>query len=270
MWTEQGLLIVPINVAAGAKEAIAQAFVNLAGLETLENELLMFDKASVFSDDFGSTATHCVVRTAIFSELANAILSIIPGSDNGLWYVLDANNALLTTNDPKRLDDDIITHNLDWSGDGIVYNIGIIVRHNNTIYECIQMHTSQPDWVPISARSLWKRYRTLGEVLEWTQPIGATDAYPLGARVLHGGYIYASLISNNVWEPGVAGSETLWSCENCPSPPGWAVGVLYYVNDEVIYEDMLYRCLQQHTSISVWYPSAPGVLNVLWQVVGPV
>lgn len=39
----------------------------------------------------------------------------------------------------------------------------------------------------------------------WDQPVGAHDAYALDAVVAHDGKEWESLVSNNVWEPGVSG-----------------------------------------------------------------
>lgn len=41
-----------------------------------------------------------------------------------------------------------------------------------------------------------------GEV--WRQPAGAFDAYPLNAEVLHVDKLWQSLVTANVWEPGVS------------------------------------------------------------------
>lgn len=46
---------------------------------------------------------------------------------------------------------------------------------------------------------------------EWVQPIGAHDAYAKGSQVTHNGERYVSKIDANVWEPGVFGSESLWT-----------------------------------------------------------
>ena len=46
---------------------------------------------------------------------------------------------------------------------------------------------------------------------EWVQPTGAHDAYSKGSQVTHNGERYVSKIDANVWEPGVFGSESLWS-----------------------------------------------------------
>lgn len=47
------------------------------------------------------------------------------------------------------------------------------------------------------------------EVPEWVQP-DSTNPYPLGARVKHNGKVWESLVANNVWEPGAAGTATVW------------------------------------------------------------
>lgn len=46
---------------------------------------------------------------------------------------------------------------------------------------------------------------------EWVQPTGAHDAYAKGSQVTHNGEKYVSQINANVWEPGVFGSESLWT-----------------------------------------------------------
>ena len=46
---------------------------------------------------------------------------------------------------------------------------------------------------------------------EWVQPTGAHDAYSKGSQVTHNGERYVSQIDANVWEPGMFGSESLWS-----------------------------------------------------------
>ena len=44
---------------------------------------------------------------------------------------------------------------------------------------------------------------------EWEQPT-STNGYMTGDKVMHNGITYESLVDNNVWEPGAAGTETLW------------------------------------------------------------
>ncbi len=44
--------------------------------------------------------------------------------------------------------------------------------------------------------------------------------------------------------------------------PLWAVGVAYKINDRVQYEDLLYRCVQAHTSQADWTPDKVPALFV--------
>ena len=40
---------------------------------------------------------------------------------------------------------------------------------------------------------------------EWSQPVGAHDAYSKDAKVSHNGKHWISNVDSNVWEPGVYG-----------------------------------------------------------------
>ena len=94
----------------------------------------------------------------------------------------------------------------NWSGDGEDYVAGDIRMHGGDIYRCISGHTSQPDWAPDAAVSLWVRIADPAEEYpEWIQPVGAHDAYGIGAQVSHNGKHWASDVDGNVWEPGVYG-----------------------------------------------------------------
>ena len=103
-----------------------------------------------------------------------------------------------------------------WDGDGHAYAAGERVNHDGTLYTCLQAHTSQPDWAPGVAPSLWADVLVAGtadtpaaELPEWQRPT-ATNGYALGARVTYNGAVYESLVDNNVWEPGVVGTEAVW------------------------------------------------------------
>ncbi|WP_130811395.1 carbohydrate-binding protein [Olsenella sp. Marseille-P4559] len=103
-----------------------------------------------------------------------------------------------------------------WMGDGHAYASGERVSYDGTLYTCLQAHTSQADWSPTAAASLWARTLEAGnadtptsEVPEWVQP-DSTNPYAQGARVKHGGKVWESTVANNVWEPGATGTEALW------------------------------------------------------------
>ncbi len=82
------------------------------------------------------------------------------------------------------------------------------IRFNDVLYKVLQNHTSQSDWTPDTAVSLYVRVDDPSqEWPEWVQPVGAQDAYPLGAKVSHNEAHWISSVNDNVWEPGVYGWE---------------------------------------------------------------
>lgn len=102
-----------------------------------------------------------------------------------------------------------------WTGDGHYYTAGERVEFGGALYVCLQPHTSQPGWAPGAAPSLWAKNLAAADSPDtsdapaWEQP-DAANGYASGAVVSHGGRKWQSLVDNNVWEPGVAGTETIW------------------------------------------------------------
>ena len=88
------------------------------------------------------------------------------------------------------------------------YETGDRVSYEGTLFKCLQAHTAQSNWKPDVSPSLWVRVDNPAiEFPEWIQPVGAADAYPLGAKVSHEEKHWISTVANNVWEPGVYGWE---------------------------------------------------------------
>ena len=88
----------------------------------------------------------------------------------------------------------------------IAYTVGQLRRYNGTLYKCVQAHTSQADWTPDTAASLWSVAADPAEEWPaWSQPIGAHDAYAKGDKVSHNGKHWTSSVDSNVWEPSVFG-----------------------------------------------------------------
>ena len=78
------------------------------------------------------------------------------------------------------------------------------IRYNDVLYKVLQNHTSQADWTPDTAVSLYVRV-SIEEWPEWVQPTGAHDAYNKGDKVSHNDKHWESLIDANTYEPGVYG-----------------------------------------------------------------
>ena len=90
--------------------------------------------------------------------------------------------------------------------DGVTYTTGQRVRHDGTLYKVLQYHTSQTDWAPDAAPSLFAKVLIPDPetVPEWVQP-DSTNPYMQGDKVTHNSKTWISDIDNNVWEPGVYG-----------------------------------------------------------------
>ena len=101
-----------------------------------------------------------------------------------------------------------------WNGNGVVYAVDKRVRYNGVLYKVLQAHTSQSDWSPEVAPSLFARVLIPDpEVIPvWVQP-DSTNPYMIGDKVYYpdeNGLIYESVIDNNVWSPATY-------------PAGWAI-----------------------------------------------
>ena len=115
----------------------------------------------------------------------------------------------------------------------------------------------------------------------WCQPLGAFDAWPVGAVVAHQGRRWRNILPKvNVWEPGADGPVPTWEDITPPPPddpedsgqtppidsepevPAWAPGVPYTAGHLATHDAATYRCVQAHTSQTGWEPPA---VPALWQ-----
>lgn len=99
----------------------------------------------------------------------------------------------------------------------VAYEVNFKVRHKDILYKVLQAHTSQADWTPDMAVSLFAKV-IVGEVdpgtgeqviLDWIQP-DSTNPYMKGDRVIFEGVVYESTVDNNIWAPNAY-------------PQGWSV-----------------------------------------------
>ena len=84
------------------------------------------------------------------------------------------------------------------------------VLHNDIMYKVLTGHTSQADWAPDAAPSLFAKVLIPDKnvIPEWEQP-ESTNPYGKGDKVTHNGKTWQSTIDGNVWEPGVYGWEEI-------------------------------------------------------------
>lgn len=79
---------------------------------------------------------------------------------------------------------------------------------NNKFYKVLQDHTSQAEWTPDTAVSLYVEIPDPSvEWPEWKQPTGAHDAYSIGDKVSYNKEHYISQIDGNTTVPG---SDERW------------------------------------------------------------
>ena len=98
----------------------------------------------------------------------------------------------------------------NWSAEHGTYQVNDKVQYEGILYKCLQGHTSQENWYPTAAPSLWAKVLIPDEnvIPEWEQP-NSTNAYMTGDKVMFNGIVYESLIDNNIWSPAAY-------------PAGWA------------------------------------------------
>ena len=91
---------------------------------------------------------------------------------------------------------------------GTAYTVGEFVTYGKNgvgdpqLYKVVQNHTSQADWTPDAAASLYVAIGLdAGGYPIWSQPTGAHDAYNTGDVVDYNGTLYKSLIDGNVYAP---------------------------------------------------------------------
>ena len=80
------------------------------------------------------------------------------------------------------------------------------VLYKEVLYQVLQEHTSQADWTPDVATSLFAKVLIPNDskIYDWEQP-NSTNPYTKGDKVMYEGKIWISDIDNNVWKPGEYG-----------------------------------------------------------------
>ena len=129
-------------------------------------------------------------RAALCLLTGQDVVGIKKNYESNLAMVDDGTALLLTEYYPV------------WSGDSVEYKKNYRLTYNDVLYKVLQGHTSQPDWTPEAAPSLFAKVLASddGTPLPWEQP-GSTNPYMKGDKVLYNGKVYESLIDNNVWSP---------------------------------------------------------------------
>ena len=117
--------------------------------------------------------------------------------------------AFVTLAEAGQIDDVTASEHLEvfaeWA-EGVNYVVGNLRKYKDKLYRCLSAHTSQSDWTPDVAVSLWVLTSDPAEEFPaWSQPVGSHDAYATGDKVTHNEKKWVSDVDGNVWEPGVYG-----------------------------------------------------------------
>lgn len=149
---------------------------------------------------------------------------------------------------------------------GKEYTVNERIRYGGRIFKVLQNHTSQDDWTPSCAPSLFAEILTSedGEPQEWQQP-SSTNPYLTGDKVIYNGLVYESLIDNNTWSP--AAYPQGWKLISEPEPevssdestiPEWTQPDStnpYQTGDKVTYNGHTYESTVDN---NVWAPDVYG------------
>ena len=163
---------------------------------------------------YGGTVYHLLGREAV--EGAESVILEETDAGEEIERTATTNGIVFTTMaEAGNIDDVTAAEHADlfspWAYP-VNYTAGQIRRYTDgKLYKCLQAHTSQQDWTPEEAPSLWAKILPgqSGEIGEWEQP-DSTNPYMKGDTVTHNGKTWESLVDNNVWEPGATGTESLW------------------------------------------------------------
>ena len=171
---------------------------------SLEGKL---DRVTYVYDDGSEEVKHnmCIDNIANYGDGWHICLREKPEAER-----LSDQMMVLASSQAQMVDDETAEKIVDlfpeWDGNGRAYAVDFRVKYDGNLYRCVQAHTSQQDWTPAAAASLWsKTHDPAEEFPAWIQPTGGHDAYAKGAKVSHSGKHWTSDVDANVWEPGAYG-----------------------------------------------------------------
>lgn len=135
-----------------------------------------------------------------------------PQSEPDMEMIVEAVKKMLSTGAEQLSDEDALEVAAlypSWASVlGKPVEAGERIWYDGNLYKVIQAHTTQEDWTPDKAVSLFTKV-SLEEIPEWVQPTGARDAYMKGDKVKFQGETWESNVDNNTWQPGVYGWDRI-------------------------------------------------------------
>lgn len=165
------------------------------------------DNMTIGFDTTGQVVVHPtgVVSTMTKTDLVTRKARLVAQREriDDKIAALDASIATVTKMESDLTAEDIsslMSSFIPWAAPEAV-SVGMLRKHGDTLYKCIQSHTTQADWTPDATPALWLRVVPAGVIPNWVQPTGAHDAYKIGDQVVFEGGVWESKINANVWSP---------------------------------------------------------------------
>ena len=169
----------------------------------------LFSVKHIISENIFEVEFSCLSETdkklSEFAELGKNLGQRIDASKSVTSIVF----AALAQN--ETLDDTTISEHADifpkwdenWTG-----KKGSIVLDGDTLYRSIHDVGKGQNVKPSDNPSMWTPIGSPGEEFpDWSQPLGAHDAYGKGDKVSHNNKKWISTVDGNSWEPGIYGWE---------------------------------------------------------------
>lgn len=191
-----------------AESHVAVCTVHMEKVETVELPEGMTDKVAKLENDVSSIASASMQSTEfwrannMFTEKAKENLKAM------LWQ---AKISAVDNTDAQAMR--VPSLYADWEAleSGTHLTKGQRVNYKGVLYNVLTDHDKQAQWTPEAAPSLFAKVLIPDSVVipDWEQPL-STNGYKKGDRVRHKSKIWESLVDNNVWEPGVMGTEGQW------------------------------------------------------------
>ena len=134
---------------------------------------------------------------------------------------------------------------------------GKLCQKDAVLYICIGRHIVLANWLPSISVSLWTKYLPTGVIGDWRPPEGSHDAYPIGSRVRHVGWIWEATEGDgaglNVWEPGVFGWTQVQEIQpDNPDEPGNPCDEILVWDANELYTNMAVGDERKREVAGVW------------------
>jgi hypothetical protein len=260
---EDGGRVQLLRPAPGVAAPELQQTLNQTGLSDVEASDL-FGSAVAFGDFNGDKVPEVAV-----AALGEALGEVSGSFGNGAfftyrvdstteecellapWKSYSVEGGVSEGVEPVRLWD------VTFSGTPIHYEQGQIVRHECAFYEATSSHDATSSNAPGSPGSPW-----LPAILSFQRWEPGTF-YEIGDLVTYEGTIWETRQAHTSqldWLP--PNVPALWQHPTPTSVSPWTTSTAYAVGSRAIEDGVIYECIQAHTSLTGWNPSA---VPALWE-----